>query len=130
MVMRELNLALAGDELTRSAYHTLVKHGIAKRGLAHRATEEPRLGLDAAWVVERGAAEVAALKALDLRVVGDLDELAAGPVRGVHTDDVGIDEQLAAAVDALAIAVETFEEPKKGRKKKRAKKGRKQGVGW
>lgn len=133
MVMRELNLALADDELTRAQYHTLVKHGIAKRGLAHRARQEPRLGLDAAWVFERGRAEVDALKALDLRVVGDLDELLPQPVRGVHTDDVGVEEQLAAAIDALAVAVETFEEPKKARKKRRRNRHRtqrKQGVGW
>ena len=132
MVMRELNLALAGDELTRSQYHNLVKHGIAKRGLAHRARQEPRLGLDEAWVFERGRAEVAALKTLDLRVVGDLDELEPKPVPGVHTDDIGVDEELAAAIDALAIAVETFEEPSKGSRRRRGKgrRKRKQGVGW
>ncbi len=132
MVLRDLNLALADDDLTRAKYHDLVKHGIAKRGLAHRARQEPRLGLDEPWVIERGRAEVAALKALGLRVVGDLDELDPRPVPGVHTDDISVDEELAAAVDALAIAVETFEDPANGKRKKRGRgrQQRKQGVGW
>lgn len=132
MVMREINLALHADELSRSQYHALVKHGIAKRGLAHRAKQEPRLGLDEPWVHERGMAEIAALEALRLQVVGDLAELTPQPVRGVHTDDVGLDDQLAAAVDALAIAVENCEDTGKGKKrrKRRLGRGRRQGVGW
>ena len=68
------------------------------------------LGLDAPWVRPRGVKEVERLRRLDLRVVGDLDELLPQPVTGVHTDDIGSAEQLEAAVTALAAAVRIWTE--------------------
>ncbi len=105
MVMRDLNAALADDPLSKRAYHTYVKHALAKRSLADRQRAEPVLGLDERWVRKRGAEEVDRLRELGLTVVGDLDELLPQPVSGVHTDDIGTDEQLTAAIAALTAAV-------------------------
>lgn len=103
LVMRALNEELRADPLPRAAYQSVVKHLLAKRGLASR--EEPRLGLDADWVYELGAREISDLAALDLPLIGDLADLTPVPVAGVHTDEVSADAQLAAAVSGLAALV-------------------------
>jgi hypothetical protein len=105
MVLRDLNVALAELEIDKGAYHRFVKHALAKRGLVHRHREEPVLGLDENWVRARGELEVSRLRQMGLRVVGDLEELAPLPVPGVHTDQIGADARLAAAVDGLAHAI-------------------------
>jgi hypothetical protein len=114
LVMRRLNELLDGVPLTRAQYHNQVKHPLAKAALASRKKQEPVLGLDAPWVYARGALQVERLRKLDLRVVGDLDELLPQPVKGVHTDDVGSEEQLGAAIEALAAAVKGWSRPGKG----------------
>jgi hypothetical protein len=126
LVMRQLNEALDDAPLNRAQYHRYVKHPLAKAALASRKKDEPVLGLDAPWVHPRGADEVERLRKLDLRVVGNLDELLPQPVKGVHTDDVGSDEQLEAAVAALAAAVRGWIEPS-GRKGRNKGKGRGKG---
>jgi len=102
MVLRDLNEALADENLPNAAYLQFVKHSLAKRGLVHRQREEPVLGLDEDWVRERGELEVTRLRKQGLRVVGDLDELTPLPVPGVHTDDIPLELRYAAAIDGLA----------------------------
>ncbi|GAB2884915.1 hypothetical protein [Nocardioides pacificus] len=121
MVMRELNEALAADPLSKRDYHNFVKHALAKRGLAARQRAEPTLGLDEKWVQRRGNREIDALRALDLRIVGDLAELAPRPVPGVHTRDIDVSLQLEAAVDGLARAVRLLAETDHANR--RSKKG-------
>jgi hypothetical protein len=105
MVLRDLNEALEGLGIDKRAYHQFVKHALAKRGLVHRQADEPVLGLDEDWVIERGQQEVALLRQQGLRVLGDLDELLPRPVAGVHTDQIPAEERLSAAVDGLAHAI-------------------------
>jgi len=102
MVMRALNEAMADRPMNKRVYHNYVKHALAKRGLVDRQKDEPVLGLDEKWVRKRGAVEVKRLEGQGLRVVGDLNELLPQPVPGVHTRQIGAEEQLAAAVDGLA----------------------------
>jgi len=102
LVMRHLNEAMADRPMNKRVYHNYVKHALAKRGLVDRQKAEPVLGLDAKWVRKRGAVEVERLQSQKLHVVGDLDELLPQPVPGVHTSEIGAEEQLAAAVDGLA----------------------------
>ena len=49
---------------------------------------------------------MARLAELDLRVVGDLAELKATAVPGVHTRRVSAEQQLEAAVDGLVYLLE------------------------
>ncbi len=128
LVMRQLNELLDDAPLNRGQYHRYVKHPLAKAALASRKRDEPVLGFDAPWVYPRGADEVERLRRLDLRVVGDLDELLPQPVKGVHTDDVTSDEQLGAAVAALAAAVRGWSESSgKGKGKGNRRRGRRGG---
>jgi hypothetical protein len=103
MVMRALNERLEPDELPRNDYMRVVKAGLAKRGLVRR--QEPKLGLDEAWLHKRARTQIANLRELDLRVEGDLEDLAPRSVPGVHTDDVTTEQQLEAAVEGLAFLV-------------------------
>lgn len=105
-LLRRLNQRLeeGGEQLTPRGYERVVKHLLAKRGLTGRA-DDPRLGLDEAWVLERGARELERLRALQPRVVGDLDELVCEPVPGADPDDVSTDQLLGAGVDALRYAM-------------------------
>jgi len=104
MLLRELNVRLQADGLSTEDYHQRVKHLLAKKGLATRSGE-PTLGLDADWVRRRGHEQVDKLRKLRLRVVGDLAELEPQPVAGVSTEQVSVEDQLAAAVDGLAFLV-------------------------
>lgn len=105
LVLLRLNRHLTQDGDLPGEYDRFVKHILAKRGLVARQDVEPRLGLDADWVREIGAHQVAKLRAGRHRVVGDLDELLPGPVHGVHADDVDLEDQLSAAVEGLAHLV-------------------------
>lgn len=108
-VLREVNARLAdgvdGPPISAGAYERTLKQVLAKRGLARR-TGEPRLGYDAPWVVHRADRDVVALRALAPRVVGDLEELRAVPVRGTDPADVPAEARLEAALDALALVSE------------------------
>lgn len=118
MVLRQLNRRLAaGDELDPRSYERIVKKLVAKRGLAQR--DEPRLGYHAEWVAERSAAEVARIEALGVNVVGDLNELVGRPPRGIGPEEVPPEEQIAAAIDGLAIAVRQLAE-QRHRKRRRS----------
>lgn len=104
MTLRHLNEILGRDGVPAADqpfYDLLVKHLLTKRGMVSREGE-PTLGLDERWVMKRGAAEVAALRAQGHRVIGDLNELLPQKVSGVHPKQVSTHQQLDAAMEALA----------------------------
>jgi hypothetical protein len=104
-----------------ASYDTYVKHTLAKRGLVSRQGVEPRLGLDEAWVVKRGRAQVNRLRSDGHRVVGDLDELLPAPVPGIHADQVPTADELDAAIDGLAHMVGAWSTSER-RKRRRARR--------
>lgn len=124
MVLRDLNERLEADPLPKQRYHRYVKHELAKRTLAARSGQEPALGLDDPWIVERGRQEVARLRELDLRVVGDLDELLPAPVPGVSAADIDTETRLEVAVEALEHAVRAWSRPKRKKGKGAGKAGK------
>jgi hypothetical protein len=91
-------------------YDTYVKHKLAKRGLVFRSKDEPRLGLDAAWVVKAGESQIERLQRAGHRVVGDLFDLRPVAVEGVHADEVTQAEVLDATLAALARSLESWAE--------------------
>ena len=103
MVLRALNERLAADGFNRPDYERVVKGILAKQGMVRRGREAVPLGLDERWVRRRAKQELARLRELDLRVVGDIDELAYQRVKGVHTDGVSAEQQLEAALDGLTF---------------------------
>lgn len=128
LVVQRLNDLLREVEppLTPKQYERTVKQLLAKRGLARR--KEPRLGFDADWVVARGGEEIERLRALAPLVAGDLEELRCEPVPGVQPSDVPLEEEVAAAVDALAhVTAVLADRPGrngKGRRKRKGGRGR------
>jgi hypothetical protein len=114
LVLRALNERLAEEDISPQVYQRLVKSALAKQGLAKRDRDDSlRLGIDERWVRRRSKEELKKLRQLDIRVVGDIAELEARPVPGVHTNKVSAEQQLEAALDALAFMVN-----------RRARKGR------
>lgn len=121
-VLLRLNRRMRKEDGTLPAsYDTYVKHTLAKRGLVARQRVEPRLGLDEAWVVKRGRAQVNRLRSDGHRVVGDLDELLPEPVPGLHADQVGAEAELDAAVDGLAHLIGAWSSQER-RKRRRARR--------
>ncbi len=106
LVLRELNRRLdaAGSPITGWQYERVVKHMLAKRGLVGRR-DEPRLGYDTDWVVERGDRDRERLRALEPLVAGDLEDLRCRPIEGVSPSQVSVEQRLEAALDAAAYAV-------------------------
>lgn len=126
LLMQRLNERLAASDHAER-YDRFVKQGLAKRGLAGRAGEA-RLGLDDPWFVEAGAEQVAALRASGVRVVGDLDELLPGPVRGADPADVTDGEVLEAALDAVEFLLDQWARAhRKGRRRERRQTGQQAG---
>jgi hypothetical protein len=105
MVLRALNERLIEQGLDRQQYERLVKRMLAKRAFAESRGARPMLGLDERWVRRRSRRELRRLRRLDVRVVGDLAELEARPVPGVHTREITTEQQLQVAVDGLAFFV-------------------------
>jgi hypothetical protein len=127
MTLQHLNALLEADGFTDDKhYDLLVKHLLTKRGLVARQGQEPRLGLDERWVMKRGAAEVAALRARRHRVVGDLEELLPRPVPGVHPSQVSTQQQLDAAMEGLSRMVQIGVE-REGKHRRRIARLRKAG---
>jgi hypothetical protein len=103
-VMRLLNAELA--DLSFEDYAPVVKHALAKRVLGARRQDEPAVGFEVpGWVQERSAGMVERLRAMGIGVVGDLSELDPVAVPGVHPATLTPEQQLAAAIDALAGVV-------------------------
>jgi hypothetical protein len=103
MVLRALNERLEADGFNRQDYERVVKGVLAKQGFVRRGRESVPLGLDERWVRRRSKQELSRLRELDLRVVGDLADLEAAPVPGVHTRKVSAEQQLEAALDGLTF---------------------------
>jgi hypothetical protein len=101
MVLRALNERLETDGYDKREYERVVKGVLAKQGMARRGRETVPLGMDERWVRRRSKDELARLRELDLRVVGDIDDLESLPVPGVHTRKVSAEQQLEAALDGL-----------------------------
>ncbi len=101
MVLRALNERLEAEGFNRPDYERVVKGVLAKQGMVRRGRESVPLGLDERWVRRRSKHELDRLRELDLRVVGDIDELESLPVPGVHTRKVTAEQQLEAALDGL-----------------------------
>jgi hypothetical protein len=73
--------------------------------------------MDERWVRRASRRELHKLRKLDLRVLGDIDELESKPVPGVHTRKVTADQQLEAALDGMAFLV--TEQAERGRRGRR-----------
>lgn len=106
MVLQALNQRLAADDFGRQDYEWIVKSALAKRGMVQRDRDMIPLGMHERWVRRRSKAELARLRELDLRVVGDIAELESLPVPGVHTKKVTDAQQLEAALDGMAFLVQ------------------------
>lgn len=123
-VLLRLNRRMIEDDGSMPrGYDKYVKHLLAKRGLVHRQSVEPRLGLNESWVKKRGLAQVERLKEDGHRVVGDLAELVPQAVDGVHAGEVSLDAQLDAAVDGMIHLIESVTANER-RQRRTAKKQR------
>lgn len=101
-LMRRVNVALAETDLTWGEYSRFGKHALAKAVLAGRKREEPAIGFDDDWVASRADELIRALRELPVRVVGDLEDLRPVAVPGINPSQAPVEDQLDAAVDALA----------------------------
>jgi hypothetical protein len=102
-LMRRLNALV--EDLDTLRYRTGFHKALARSVLAHRSGAEPRIGLSAehhAWVVGRAREMVTDIAALDIQVIGDLDELVPGPYAAAS----GVDPQSATDADLLAAAMD------------------------
>lgn len=108
LMMRRLNENLSADPDLKSWYADVVKRDLVKSGLARRAKQEPKLGLDRKWVVKRGKQETKALKKLKLRLVGKYGELVPRPVPGASPDEVSVADELDAAVDGISHLIHAW----------------------
>ncbi|MDO9498334.1 MAG: hypothetical protein Q7J48_21690 [Nocardioides sp.] len=104
LVLRDLNEALRGDDLSRGDYHRLVKFELGKQAMAGRGGAAIGFA-PPPWLLERAATIDARLRASGARVVGDLAELRPVVVDGVDPDSLTPDERLAAAVAVLRAGV-------------------------
>ncbi len=103
MVLRAVNERLEVEGYDRREYERVVKGVLAKQGMVRRGRESIPLGMDERWVRRRSKDELARLRELDVRVVGDIDDLESLPVPGVHTRKVTAEQQLEAALDGLTF---------------------------
>ena len=111
LVMRALNERLLVDGMP-AHYPEVVKHSLAKQGMVARKGVEPPIGFQAPrWVGRRAAGQIRRLKELDLRVVGDLEELRPVSQEGVDPTEVTVEQQLDAALAALTYLVRTWPAP-------------------
>lgn len=101
VVLRAVNLAVAERGPTDAGYQLLLKFRLAKRAMAGRSGGRA-IGFEPPpWLDQRAAAIVDKLLASGVRIVGDVGELTPLVVAGEDPDQVGADEVLAAAADAL-----------------------------
>jgi hypothetical protein len=109
-VLRALNEVLP-ESMPLAHYQRVVKHSLAKQGLSEHARWEQPIGFADDWVADRAAAHIRRLEELDLRVVGDLEDLRPVPAEGIDPSDVPVQAQLEAAVAALGYLVEVWPSP-------------------
>ena len=103
-VLRALNEALPED-LSLVHYQKVVKHLLAKRGMAGPTGADDRIGFAADWVNARAARQIARLRALDVHVVGDLEEFRPVVQEGIDPDRCAPEDTVRAAVQSLAFLV-------------------------
>ena len=72
---------------------------------------DERIGFTAEWVDVRAARQIDRLRELDVRVVGDLEDLRPVPLTGVDPSTCPPEDALAAAVDSLAYLVSVWPSP-------------------
>jgi hypothetical protein len=102
-VLRRLNQLLDAQDLAFPFASRLRKGVLAKQVLGARRDLEPRVGLPVAdWVTQVSDWLREQLGSMDLRVVGDLADLAPVPVAGVQPGEVGDAATLEAALAGLA----------------------------
>lgn len=102
-VLRRVNEELAQWDVPWPAYSKVVKFGFAKDVLASGRVHEPALGMAVPdWLVSRSESMRANVAQTGVRVIGTLDDLAPVEVPGTTPTDVPAEDQLAAAVRALA----------------------------
>lgn len=124
LVLRRVNEALSERELPWKVYSQLVKFGVAKRGLASRKSQESAIGFVAPrWIKRRSRALVQELAQLQVRVIGDLADLEPIDVPGVDPGTVSLEEQLDAAVAAVAETVVLWAEDRARRSRRPAEGG-------
>lgn len=105
LLMGRLN-AVLGDDVDGALYNKAVKKRLAKQVLAARKGEEPAIGFSVpSWLRKRSTARSAALTDTGVRIVGDVAELEPLDVPGANPENVPVEDQLDAAVDALARIV-------------------------
>lgn len=99
-VLRRLNTLV--DDLEYPDYAPVLKHRLAKKVLAARRGSEPAVGFDVPdWLRDRSTRMMGNIRALGVRVVGDLADLEPVPVTGVAPATVSSEEQLEAALAGL-----------------------------
>jgi hypothetical protein len=106
LVLRALNERFEAEGFDRREYERIVKGVLAKQGMVRRGREAVPLGLDARWVRRVSKQQLARLRELDIRVVGDIDDLEFVAVPGVHTKKVTAEQQLDAALDGLEFLLQ------------------------
>jgi FtsZ-binding cell division protein ZapB len=104
-LMLRLNLLSRQRGVEWPVYNEMLKHALAKRGLAKRRHRESALVLPpeyVEWTRARTAEQVSAVKASGAHVVGDLGDLEPAFGRdGLQPDEVGDDALLEAALEGL-----------------------------
>ncbi|HSV38275.1 MAG TPA: hypothetical protein VLI04_05895 [Nocardioidaceae bacterium] len=107
LVLRDLNVHL--KELTTNQYNAVIKHELAKRGMAARRREEQTIGFTADdWVRERAQGMIERFQELGVRIVGDLEDLRPIDTEGVDLRAVPVADREEAAVAALAHLVQVW----------------------
>jgi hypothetical protein len=110
LVLRALNESLP-QRFPLAKYQKVVKHSLAKKGMTDRAAVEQPIGFQDQWVTERSAKHIEKLAKMDIRVVGDLQELQPVPQAGIDPAEVPVEDQLEAAVAALRYLVRMWPSP-------------------
>lgn len=107
LVLRSVNEQLA--HLPARRYNRVVKHLLAKQGMAVRRGEEDTIGFTSArWLRKRSDRMVENLRRLDLPLVGSFEDLTPESVPGVDPSTVSLADREAAAVAALTFLVEVW----------------------
>jgi hypothetical protein len=109
-VLRALNETLPA-ELPLVHYQRVVKHQLAMRGMPGPSGPADRIGFSGEWVDQRAARQIARLRALEVEVVGDLEELRPVAQTGIDPTTCPEDDVLRAAVESLAYLVRVWPPP-------------------
>jgi hypothetical protein len=107
LLLRSVNEHLAGAP--NRQYNKVIKKLLAKQAMATRRPQEDPIGFPRArWLDDRAERMIGRLRDLDVRVVGDLEDLRPEPVPGVDPSTVSPAQREEAAVAALGFLVEVW----------------------